>query len=198
LPARGQILTTKESGGLAMIEDGVEQASASTLQPHSPAIVPVAARGPKARMNTPTLCVYNQTRECFLGLRIRAADTSLARLKGLIGRFHLRSDEGIWVVPSSGIHTLGVLVRLDLVYLNDAQEVIEVIEYFPTFRIAPLRIRAASVLELPQHTIYSSQTQKGDRILICAPEEMEVRLQALTNTYAAEDSAGRKSALRSG
>ncbi len=176
----------------------MEQASAPTLHPHSAAIVPAAARGRKTRMNTPTLCVYNQTRECFLGLRIRAADTSFARLRGLIGRFHLRSDEGIWVVPSSGVHTLGVLVRLDLVYLNDAQEVIEVIEYFPTFRIAPLRIRAASVLELPQHTIYSSQTQKGDRILICAPGEMEIRLQALTNAYAAEDSAGTKSALRSG
>jgi len=142
--------------------------------------------------------VYNQTRECFLGLRVTAADTSFSRLKGLIGRLHLRSDEGIWVVPSSGVHTLGVLFRLDLIYLNESQEVIDAIEYFPTFRIAPLRIRAASVLELPQHTIYSSQTQKGDRILICTPEEMEVRLLALTNSYVAEDQSAPGSTVRSG
>lgn len=146
----------------------------------------------------PTFCVYNQTRECFLGLRITAADTSFARLKGLIGRLHLRSDEGIWVVPSNGVHTLGVLFRLDLIYLDEAQEVIDAIEYFPRFRIAPLRIRAASVLELPQHTIYSSQTQKGDRLLICTPEEMETRLRVLTNSYVSEDEQGTESTAQSG
>jgi uncharacterized membrane protein (UPF0127 family) len=101
-------------------------------------------------------------------------------------------------VPSNGVHTLGVLFRLDLIYLNESQEVIEVIEFFPRFRIAPLRIRAASVLELPQHTIYSSQTQKGDRLLICTPEEMEVRLLALTSSYVTEDEQGTESTARSG
>ena len=104
----------------------MEQASASKLHPHPPAIVPNATRGLKDRNeDTPTLCVYNQTRECFLGLRVTAADTSFTRLKGLIGRLHLRSDEGIWVVPSSGVHTLGVLFRLDLIYLDESQQVIE-------------------------------------------------------------------------
>jgi uncharacterized protein len=173
-----------------MIKDGSEQASPSELHLLPSADVPAASRRHKDGMKTPapTFCVYNQTRECFLGLRITAADTSFARLKGLIGRLHLRSDEGIWVVPSNGVHTLGVLFRLDLIYLNESQEVIDAIEYFPRFRIAPLRIRAASVLELPQHTIYSSQTQKGDRLLICTPEEMETRLRVLTNSYGSEDS----------
>jgi uncharacterized membrane protein (UPF0127 family) len=184
----------------AMIKDGSEHASISKLHLLSPEHVATASRGRKTGMktSTPTLCVYNQTRECFLGLRVAAADTSFARLKGLIGRLHLRSDEGIWVVPSNGVHTLGVLFRLDLIYLNESQEVIEVIEFFPRFRIAPLRIRAASVLELPQHTIYSSQTQKGDRLLICTPEEMEVRLLALTSSYVTEEQPVPGSTARSG
>jgi uncharacterized membrane protein (UPF0127 family) len=172
-----------------MIKDEREQSS--TSKPHllSPAVAARAPRKLKDRMkkSAPTLCVYNRTRECFLALRVTAADTSFTRLKGLIGRFHLRSDEGIWVVPSSGVHTLGVLLRLDLIYLDEAQEVIEAIEYFPTFRIAPLKMRAASVLELPQHTIYSSQTQEGDRLLICTPEEMETHLRASTNSSVSED-----------
>jgi uncharacterized protein len=184
----------------AMIKDGSEHASMSKLRLLPSADVATASRGLKTGMKTsaPTLCVYNQTRECFLGLRVAAADTSFTRLKGLIGRLHLRSDEGIWVVPSNGVHTLGVLFRLDLIYLNEAQEVIEVIEFFPRFRIAPLRIRAASVLELPQHTIYSSQTQKGDRLLICTPEEMETRLRVLTNSYVSEDEQGTESTAQSG
>jgi len=118
-------------------------------------------------------CIYNQTRESFLSLSITAADTPLARLRGLIGRLSLKSDEGIWVVPSSGIHTLGVLVPLDLIYLDDKHRVIHLVEHFPTFRIAPLRPRASSVLELAAHTIYSTQTQIGDQLLICVADEME-------------------------
>jgi uncharacterized protein len=130
------------------------------------------------KMERQTYCVYNQTRECFLSLSVTAADTTFARLKGLIGRFKLGFDEGIWVVPSSGVHTLGVLFPLDLIYLDEDYRVIHVVEYFPTFRIAPLKIKAASVLELPTHTIYSSQTQPGDQLLICAAEEMKNRLNS--------------------
>jgi uncharacterized membrane protein (UPF0127 family) len=118
-------------------------------------------------------CIYNKTRESFLSLGVSAANTTFARLRGLIGRFTLRSDEGIWMIPSSGVHTIGVLVPLDLIYLDENHRVIHLIEHFPTFRIAPLRSHSESVLELPTHTIYSSQTQVGDELLICTAEEME-------------------------
>lgn len=178
-----------------MSKDGLERASVSK---HLLAKTTLPLRGTSNGMKTSTLCVYNQTRECFLGLRVTAADTSFTRLKGLIGRLHLRSDEGIWVVPSSGVHTLGVFFPLDLIYLDESQQVIELIEYFPRFRIAPIRIHAASVLELPQHTIYSSQTQKGDRLLICTPEEMQTALRALANSSVTEDQPVQGFTVRSG
>jgi uncharacterized protein len=128
-------------------------------------------------MKRRTYCVYNQTRECFISLGVTPADTTLARLKGLIGRFELKFDDGVWVVPSQGIHTLGVLFPLDLMYLDSTNRVLHLMEHFPPFRIAPLRAQAASVLELPTHTIYSSQTQIGDQLLICAAEEMERHLR---------------------
>jgi uncharacterized membrane protein (UPF0127 family) len=128
-------------------------------------------------MKRRTYCVYNQTRECFLSLEVTAADTIFSRLRGLIGRLKLRSDEGIWVVPSRGIHTLGLLFPLDLIYLDEHYRVIHLVEYFPSFRIAPLKTQAESVLELPTHTIYSSQTQPGDQLVICVAEEMESRLK---------------------
>ena len=122
-------------------------------------------------------CVYNQTRESFLSLGVSAADTTLARLKGLIGKLTLGLDEGLWIVPSRGIHTVGVLFPLDLVYLDEGHKVIHVVESFPTFRISPIIAQAASVLELSTHTIYSSQTQPGDQLIICVAEEMEQRLR---------------------
>jgi uncharacterized membrane protein (UPF0127 family) len=70
---------------------------------------------------------------------------------------------------------MGVLFPLDLIYLDDDLQVVHVVEHFPRFRISPLKTQATSVLELPTHTIYSSQTQPGDQLLICAAEEMEAR-----------------------
>src|SRR5260370_13653064 len=117
-------------------------------------------------------CVYNQTRETFLSLSVTAATTMFSRLRGFIGRLKLGADEGIWLVPSRGVHTLGVLIPLDLIYLDENYRVIHLVEYFPTFRIAPLMTQAESVLELPTHTIYSSQTQLGDQLVICVADEM--------------------------
>jgi uncharacterized membrane protein (UPF0127 family) len=117
-------------------------------------------------------CVYNQTRETFLSLSVTAANTMFSRLRGFIGRLKLGADEGIWLVPSRGVHTLGVLIPLDLIYLDENYRVIHLVEYFPTFRIAPLMAQAESVLELPTHTIYSSQTQLGDQLVICVADEM--------------------------
>jgi uncharacterized membrane protein (UPF0127 family) len=129
-------------------------------------------------MHSPQYCVYNPIRETFLSLAVVAADNTYARLKGLIGRLRLRSDEGLWVVPSRGIHTIGVYFPIDIVYLDEGHRVIHVEESFPAFRVAPWRTQSASVLQLPPHTIYSSQTQLGDQLVICMADEMEQQIRS--------------------
>ncbi len=129
------------------------------------------------KKNPGRYCVFNKTRESFLSLGIAAADTYFARLKGLLGRLRLKPDEGIWVIPSQGVHTIGVLFAIDLIYLNPDNRVIHVSESFGRFRIGPIFISCSSVLELPTRTIYTSQTQVGDELLICQPEEMEQYLK---------------------
>jgi len=119
-----------------------------------------------------TCCVFNKTRESFLSLNVSIADTHLTRLRGLLGKMRLRADEGIWVIPSYGVHTIGVPFSVDLIYLDDKYRVIDLIESFGSFRVGPVRLHCVSVLELARHAIYSSQTQVGDELLICSPEEM--------------------------
>lgn len=122
-------------------------------------------------------CVFNKTRESFLSLNVAAADTHFTRLRGLMGRFRLKADEGIWMIPSRGVHTIGVFLAIDLIYLDASNRVIHLIESFGTFRVGPIRANCASVLELPTRTIYSSQTQVGDELLISLPEEMQEYLR---------------------
>ena len=123
-------------------------------------------------MKRQVYCVYNQTRESFLSLSVSVADTVFARLRGLIGRLTLHRDEGIWVVPSRGVHTIGVLFAIDIIYLDEERRVIHLEENMPRFSIAPIRTHAESVLELPVRTIYHSQTQLGDQLFVGSPDEM--------------------------
>ena len=124
-------------------------------------------------------CVYNQTSECFLSLGVTIGDNTFTRLKGFFGKAARRVDEGSWMMRPKGLHTLGLFASRDLIYLDGNHKVVHVVEAFPTFRIAPFRTDTASVLALPVHTIYSSQTQVGNQLVICAPEEMESRLRSM-------------------
>lgn len=118
------------------------------------------------------LCVFNLTRESFLCLELRVADTHFTRLRGLLGRPRLTSDEGLWIVPCQGIHTIGLLYPIDVVYLDHSLRVVHVIERLLPFRIAPVRRRSASLLELPERTIFWSNTKVGDQLVICSHSDL--------------------------
>jgi uncharacterized membrane protein (UPF0127 family) len=117
--------------------------------------------------------VFNQRRQTFLHLGVAVANTSWRRLRGLLGRWSLRNDEGLWVIPSKSIHTVGLFFPIDVVYLDESCRVVHVIEHMKPFRISPIRIKCDSVLELPTRCIYNSNTQVGDELKIMTPEQMQ-------------------------
>ena len=117
-------------------------------------------------METRNNCAYNQTRECFLGLEVAQADATAEALRDRIERLELKSGEGLWLTPFRGIPETGVQFPLDLLYLDNNCRVMDAVESFPTFRVAADKQDPASVLALPAHAIYSSQTQTGDQLVI--------------------------------
>jgi hypothetical protein len=131
-------------------------------------------------MESRKLCAYNQTRECFLGLEVDGADLSLAKLKDRIASLALKSGEGLWLSPFRGLPEWGIRVPLDLLYLDRDCHVIDVVESYPVFRANAATAQPASVLALPTHSIYSSQTQPGDQLVLCVAEEMQQRLERFT------------------
>ncbi len=125
-------------------------------------------------------CAYNQTRECFLGLEVAAAELSYSSLEEQLAERELRSGEGLWLNPFHGIPMTGMISPLDLIYLDEDCRVIEAVESYPTFLASSSRPRATSVLVLPAHSIYSSQTQANDQLVLCVAEEMEGRLERIS------------------
>jgi hypothetical protein len=88
------------------------------------------------------------------------------------------------MIPYRGILPAHVHSPVDLVYLDSNYRVIQEIESFLTSTVEPLKDEAASALVLPAHTIYSSQTQPGDQMVICVADEMERRLERLSGSIA--------------
>lgn len=129
-----------------------------------------------------THCAYNQTRECFLGLDVKIADHSPRRLGEFLAARPLKSGEGVWMIPFRGIEAARMPAPLDLIYLDENSRVIDLVESYPTFQVSSFSLGAKSVLALPAHSIYTSQTQLGDQLVLCVAEEMERQLQELTGT----------------
>jgi uncharacterized membrane protein (UPF0127 family) len=114
------------------------------------------------------LYVYNKTRQTFLATEAALADSYLLRLIGLLGKTKrwARFGRGLWIVPSTGVHTIGMLFPIDLIFLSKEKEVMHVEELVRPFRISRVLWKASSVLELPAHTVYRSGTQVGDQLEI--------------------------------
>jgi uncharacterized membrane protein (UPF0127 family) len=134
----------------------------------------------KKNMELRIHCAYNQTRECFLGLEVKAADLPSKRVAELMSERPLKSGEGVWMTPFRGIPAAAIPAPLDLIYLDEDCRVIETVESFPTFQVSGSIPRPESVLALPAHSIYSSQTQPGDQLVLCVAEEMGQQLQRLS------------------
>ena len=108
------------------------------------------------------LQVINQTRDTMVGDRITVADTSLRRMIGLLGRNGLEVGEGLWIRPSSGVHTLGMRFSIDVVGLDKHQRVIKLWEYLRPYRVTSVSAALRSVVELPPGRISECQIQVGD------------------------------------
>ena len=77
------------------------------------------------------ICVYNKTRETFVATEATVADSYVRRLVGLLGKTKrwARLGVGLWIVPSQGVHTIGMMFPIDLVFLSKDKEVVHLEEH---------------------------------------------------------------------
>jgi uncharacterized membrane protein (UPF0127 family) len=111
---------------------------------------------------------FNQTRQSYLATALAVADTHWTRLRGLLGlrSGDFRNGSGLWIVPCHGVHTLGMRFPIDVAYLDQDRIVIHIERELRPWRFAPVRMQAASVLELPSQVLSETGTQMGDKIEI--------------------------------
>src|SRR5260221_1029069 len=98
--------------------------------------------------------VYNKTRETFVATEAVVADGYLRRLVGLLGKTKrwARLGAGLWIIPSRGAHTIGMLLPIDLLFLSKDNEVVHLQEDVRPFRGSKVTLNAVSGFELAPHT----------------------------------------------
>ncbi|HEV2716644.1 MAG TPA: DUF192 domain-containing protein [Terriglobales bacterium] len=121
----------------------------------------------------PTAYAFNRTREAYLATHLRIAETHWSRFRGLMctdsGSFF--KGCGVWLVPSRGVHTFAMRFPIDVAYLDGSKRVIHLEKNLRPWRLAPVRMNAASVLELPANTLHSTRTAIGDQVEIASGSE---------------------------
>jgi uncharacterized protein len=111
---------------------------------------------------------FNVTRQTFLASDLRLADTHFQRLLGLIGTSpaSFSGGRGLWIRPCHGVHTMFMRYPIDVLYLDRANRVVRIEDNVRPWRLSPMMIESATVLELPAHTAWNTGTKLGDVIEI--------------------------------
>ena len=118
--------------------------------------------------------IINLTKQTWLATKVRKADNFFTRLVGLLKRTHLGPEEALWLMPSKGIHTIGMKFPIDVVFLTKDNEVVGLISGMLPYRISSVYFRGYSVVELPNGTIRKSRTELGDKLEISLAEVSEM------------------------
>ena len=122
------------------------------------------------RWHKKTIRAVNTTRGTLVGESIRVAETGLTRIVGLLGERELPPGDGLLIVPSQGVHTLGMRFAIDVAFLDGQWNVIAIKRDLRPFRMTRLFWKAAAVLELRSGALDSSRTSVGDTLEFSAAE----------------------------
>ncbi len=105
--------------------------------------------------------IVNKTTGTEVGDSIGCAETSLTRLVGLLGKRSLPSGEGVWIRPSSGVHTFGMRFSIDVVGLDKEMRVVKLWTDVRPHRMTSIRRKVQSVIELAAGEIDARSVKVG-------------------------------------
>lgn len=119
-----------------------------------------------------SVTILNQSTGTQVGKRIGCAETALSRLVGLLGRKDLPTGGGVWIRPSSGIHTFGMRFAIDVVGLDAGMRVVKLWRNVKPQRVTPIATKVRSVLELAAGEIDARSICLG-HVLVAIPSPIE-------------------------
>ncbi len=110
------------------------------------------------------LQIINEDNGEIIASRCFLADNFITRLKGLLGKEMMLEGEGLLIKPCSSVHTLGMKIIIDVVFLSSDKQVLHIIEEMQPGKLSPVIKNSSSVLELPPGQVRRSGLKIGHRL----------------------------------
>lgn len=107
---------------------------------------------------------FNVSSDQMLAELLEVTRTENERQQGLVGAQPIRDNEGLLITPCEMIHTRGLAVSIDVVYIDDHNRVVGVDEKLSPNTEGSAYKAVAKVLELPAGTIRRTNTKVGDQL----------------------------------
>lgn len=108
--------------------------------------------------------LWNATTDAIVATRIDTLSTFFQRAVGLLTRSSMRPDEGVWITPCRAIHTIGMHFPIDVIFVDVADRVADIIADVRPNRLALGCARARGVIELGSGALREIDLQIGDRL----------------------------------
>ena len=100
------------------------------------------------------------TRKRTLATHIQSANNSAQRRRGLLDATELDPDAGLWINPCEAVHTFGMRISLDALFLDSQLRVRKISANLRPNRISFCLV-ASSVLELRAGSAAAWGTERG-------------------------------------
>jgi hypothetical protein len=126
-------------------------------------------------------CAYNVTGERFLSNQIEVGSFPTHLLEKRLATFTPGSGGALWINPYRELPLALFRFPVDLVHLDQNGIVLNTFESFPISTSDSTAEMAASVLVLPVRTIASIGIHRGNQLIVCPSDEMELRLAQVQN-----------------
>ena len=108
-----------------------------------------------------SVSIRRQSDDSLLFENAQITQTAWERMRGLLGRPSLTSNEALLIRPCSSVHMLGMRYALDIAYLNNSGEVIKTVSSLRPMAISAC-FSASSTLEMPEKSLLTKNIRVGD------------------------------------
>jgi uncharacterized protein len=110
------------------------------------------------------LSARNADTQQVLAERVVVAASHASRAIGLLLHKELPPGEGLWIIPSRGVHTFGMRFAIDVIALDGQGRIVDLVAGMKPWRLRLPRAGCVGVLELPAGSIAASGTRLGDAV----------------------------------
>lgn len=106
--------------------------------------------------------------ECPVDVRVSITETTRERMRGLLGRDGLPSDEALLLKRCWSVHTFGMRFAIDVLFLDSNGHVVGIHHQVPRRRML-LNLRAKQTLEMAAGSARAHGIALGDQLAFGAP-----------------------------